>query len=79
MNLYHLLAPLSRGDAGRFRFCLVGRLTGGLAELFAATPGNGVEPALSPEGRWLAYASSESGIAYVYVWPFPPAANGGMA
>ena len=28
-------------------------------------------PALSPDGRWLAYASSESGIKQIYVRPFP--------
>jgi serine/threonine-protein kinase len=29
------------------------------------------EPALSPDGRWLAYASDESGRPEVYVQPFP--------
>jgi Tol biopolymer transport system component len=28
-------------------------------------------PALSPDGRWLAYASNESGTAEIYVRPFP--------
>ena len=28
-------------------------------------------PALSPDGRWLAYVSNESGRAEVYVRPFP--------
>ncbi len=35
-----------------------------------------LNPALSPDGRWLAYASDESGINEVYVRPFPDA-NGG--
>jgi Tol biopolymer transport system component len=30
-----------------------------------------VEPAFSPDGRWLAYASNESGSFEVYVRPFP--------
>lgn len=30
-----------------------------------------IEPALSPDGRWLAYASDESGRHEVYVRPFP--------
>ncbi len=30
-----------------------------------------VEPTLSPDGRWLAYASNESGRFEVYVRPFP--------
>ena len=30
-----------------------------------------IEPALSPDGRWLAYVSDESGQPEVYVQPFP--------
>ena len=29
------------------------------------------EPALSPDGRWLAYVSNETGTALIYVKPFP--------
>jgi len=36
-----------------------------------ATPANEQGPALSPDGRWLAYASNESGRYEVYVRPFP--------
>ena len=32
-------------------------------------------PALSPDGRWLAYASNESGKSEVYVRPFPETAS----
>ncbi len=32
-------------------------------------------PALSPDGRWLAYSSNESGTAEVYVRPFPETAS----
>jgi hypothetical protein len=32
-------------------------------------------PALSPDGRWLAYSSDESGTQEVYVRPFPDAAS----
>jgi Tol biopolymer transport system component len=32
-------------------------------------------PALSPDGRWLAYASNESGQSEVYVRPFPETAT----
>jgi Tol biopolymer transport system component len=35
-----------------------------------------LHPALSPDGRWLAYTSNESGINEVYVRPFP-ATDGG--
>jgi serine/threonine-protein kinase len=36
-----------------------------------ATPATEQYPALSPDGRWLAYASKESGRFEVYVSPFP--------
>jgi Tol biopolymer transport system component len=31
-----------------------------------------VEPQISPDSRWLAYASSETGRTEIYVQPFPP-------
>jgi Tol biopolymer transport system component/tRNA A-37 threonylcarbamoyl transferase component Bud32 len=36
-----------------------------------ATPGGESSPAFSPDGRWLAYVSPESGRPEVYVRPFP--------
>jgi tRNA A-37 threonylcarbamoyl transferase component Bud32/WD40 repeat protein len=36
-----------------------------------ATSFTELNPAVSPDGRWLAYASDESGVAEVYVRPFP--------
>jgi len=36
-----------------------------------ATPANEENPKLSPDGRWLAYISNESGNHEVYVRPFP--------
>jgi serine/threonine-protein kinase len=35
------------------------------------TPFNEFNPAFSPDGRWLAYTSNESGTSEVYVRPFP--------
>ena len=37
-------------------------------------PGSGTvdEPAFSPDGKWLAFNSTESGTSQVYVIPFPP-------
>jgi len=35
------------------------------------SPFSDLEPALSPDGRWLAYVSDESGQPQVYVQPFP--------
>jgi serine/threonine-protein kinase len=41
-----------------------------------ATPAWETSPALSPDGRWLAYVSNESGTAEVYVRPFPNTGDG---
>jgi Tol biopolymer transport system component len=40
-----------------------------------ATPATELYPALSPDGRWLAYSSDESGAFEVYVRPFPETAG----
>jgi Tol biopolymer transport system component/tRNA A-37 threonylcarbamoyl transferase component Bud32 len=40
-----------------------------------ATPAAERYPALSPDGRWLAYASNESGAPEIYVRPFPQTAT----
>ncbi|MGH7511692.1 MAG: protein kinase domain-containing protein [Gemmatimonadales bacterium] len=39
------------------------------------SPARELSPAVSPDGRWLAYASDESGVFEVYVRPFPDAAT----
>ena len=46
-------------------------LRAGKPELFLQTPFNQRHPAFSPDGRWLAYASDESGAYQVYVRAFP--------
>ena len=43
---------------------------------FLQTPFNEEEPEFSPDGRWLAYQSDESGQYEVYVRPFPKAEEG---
>ncbi len=40
-------------------------------EPFVVTKSNETEPMFSPDGRWLAYVSDESGESEVYVTPFP--------
>jgi len=49
----------------------------GKPEPFAHTTANEVQPAFSPDGRWMAFASDESGANEVYVRPFPETAGGG--
>jgi serine/threonine-protein kinase len=49
----------------------------GEAELFLRTPFDEEEPAFSPDGRWIAYTSNESGGNEVYVRPFPGGALSG--
>jgi Tol biopolymer transport system component/predicted Ser/Thr protein kinase len=46
-------------------------------ELFLRTPFAALEPAFSPDGRWIAYTSNESGRFEVYVRPFPSGAPSG--
>ncbi len=50
-------------------------LHAGKPELFLKTPFNERNAAYSPNGRWLAYASDETGMLEVYVRAFPD--NGG--
>jgi eukaryotic-like serine/threonine-protein kinase len=52
---------------------IVGRAVGGDTALvpLVVAPSNELFPALSPDGRWLAYSSDESGTAEVYLRPFP--------
>jgi len=59
-------APLESGpsgNAGSFRL--------GKPEIFVGTQSIELQPAFSPDGRWLAYASNETGTFEIYVRPFP--------
>jgi serine/threonine-protein kinase len=47
----------------------------GKPELFLRTPDDELVPRFSPDGRWIAYRSSEGGHPEVYVRPFPPASG----
>jgi serine/threonine-protein kinase len=44
--------------------------------LLVASEFTELHPAISPDGRWLAYASNESGANEVYVRPFPATSGG---
>jgi serine/threonine-protein kinase len=53
-----------------------GQLKAGKPEQFLKSNFADQAPAFSPDGRWLAYTSSESGRSEVYVRAFPPPASG---
>lgn len=53
-----------------------GRLKAGTPEPFLKSSSNDVAPSFSPDGRWLAYQSDESGTDEVYVRVFPAPASG---
>jgi serine/threonine-protein kinase len=48
-----------------------GQLRVGKPEVFLQTPANELYPAFSPDGRWIAYRSLESGVSEIYVRAFP--------
>jgi serine/threonine-protein kinase len=48
-----------------------GQLRAGAPESFLRTPATAPSMAFSPDGRWLAYSSSESGALQVYVRAYP--------
>jgi len=45
----------------------------GRPEAFLSTPASETEPAFSPDGRWMAYTSDETGTPEVYVRPYQDA------
>ena len=70
---------------GRWRVFFQGPVVGDLFAIAAmdsvpvplvATEFNEYAPALSPDGRWLAYVSNNTGRDEVYVRPFPDASSG---
>jgi serine/threonine-protein kinase len=48
----------------------------GTPEPFLRTPASEGVPMFSPDGRWIAYRSNETGSNEIYVRPFPPATGG---
>ena len=62
-GVFHLwTVPLESDGAG---------LHAGKPEVFLQTPADERTPSFSPDGRWLAYSSNESGTFQVYVRAFP--------
>ncbi|GJM44780.1 MAG: hypothetical protein DHS20C21_16220 [Gemmatimonadota bacterium] len=66
----HLILGGFRGDRG-MDILLLDQEGGAEAQPFIATPFLEVQGRLSPDGRWLAYASNETGRAEVYIRSFP--------
>jgi serine/threonine-protein kinase len=63
-----------RGGSGGGRDVLARRTTGDTTVIsLADSKAEEFSPSLSPDGRWLAYASDESGRTETYVRPFPDA------
>jgi eukaryotic-like serine/threonine-protein kinase len=65
-----------RTGAGTERDLYARRLGADSSVTLVATPADESSPAISPDGRWLAYVSDESGLPEVYVSPFPNTADG---
>ena len=62
--------PVGRVDNGIFTFSPDG---GSEPEVFVDIPGSSeFSPEFSPDGKWIAYSSNESGKLALYVQPFPP-------
>ena len=64
--LYVTFVPVTEGD-----IWVLPLEQGGEPRPFLQTPFNENFPAFSPDGRWVAYDSNESGRSQVYVTPFP--------
>jgi serine/threonine-protein kinase len=63
-NLYDLMIlPIDGGETAGWK--------AGKPSVFLSTPANEGEPMFSPDGRWIAYTSDESGRPEVFVRPFP--------
>jgi serine/threonine-protein kinase len=62
---FYEINPVTRRDIW------VLRLNERKAEPFLATPADEVSPKFSPDGRWLAYESDESGQPEIYVRAYP--------
>jgi serine/threonine-protein kinase len=69
-----ILARRSIGEAGQGDIYAIRAGDSTLVPLLTG-PATEAEPAVSPDGRWMAYATTESGSPQVYVRPFPDVAS----
>ena len=70
-----MLVRTDNGTAGAGDIVAI-RLSDSTQQPVVATPFSEYHPALSPDGKWAAYASNESGTNEVYVRPFPEVGGG---
>jgi len=68
-----LLLYVVQGTGGLSDIWMLPMTPSGKPSPFLATPFVETQPEFSPDGRWIAYTSSESGRLEVYVVPFPQA------
>jgi len=75
---YHEFNPDTGGDLWTLPLDLTDpdHPKAGKPELFLRTPAEELAPRFSPDGRWIAYRSNESGRNELYVRPFPPNRGG---
>jgi serine/threonine-protein kinase len=67
-----LLAYYEIGQGNQRDIWVVDAAGGAPPVAFVATPANELSPVFSPDGRWVAYVSNETGRNEVYVRPYPP-------
>ena len=65
------LIAFHRNDPKTLRDIWVASVTDGERSLFLGTPATEGAPRFSPDGRWMAYVSDESGRPEIYVQPYP--------
>ena len=71
-----LLVRTETGAAGNGDVLAVSALGDTATVPIAGSPATELQPALSPNGKWVAYMSNEAGLNEVYVRPFPDADAG---
>jgi serine/threonine-protein kinase len=74
-GVWAVLTVLGRGE-NEFDIVAVQPAAGAVADTLLNSPYNEQAAALSPDGRWLAYVSNETGADEVFVRPFPDVERG---